>query len=143
MTAQGNASRYQVANDAELGALYREWRDGTLIQFREPLLSFVARDRERILARARGNGPDALVEATAEMIRDARVVDLASENRDQRHEMGKEVWIQGEKGNHDVQAIEMDWTHRWAGDWRRWRILEYVFLAERIAPEVIRTLGID
>ncbi len=140
MTVESNAMRYEVANDAELAALEKEWRDGTLSAMREPLLAFVARYRERILRRAASRDAAALLQATTNMIREARVIDLASENRDQKKEISKEVWIQGEKGNYDRTSIELDWTSRWAGDWRRWRILEYVYLAERIAPEVIRTL---
>ncbi len=140
MSTQGNSTEFEIANEAEEAALEREWAGQRLARLREPLLGFVDRHRGEILGRAQGNDMIALLQVTLQLIRELRSVDLRSENRDQLHEIEKEVWYRGEEGNHDVRAIQADWARRYGPGWRRWRMLQYLFVTDRIAPDLIRRL---
>ncbi len=143
MSTQGDSADFVVANEAEEAALEREWAGEKLTRLRGPLLAFVERHRDEILRRAQGNGMAALLQVTLQLMRELRTIDLHAENRDQLHEIEKEVWYRGEEGNHDVKAIQADWARRYGPGWRRWRMLQYLFVADRIAPDVIRRLQLD
>ncbi len=143
MSTQGDPTEFVVANEAEEAALEREWAGEALTRLRGPLLAFVERHRGEILRRARGNDMAALLQVTLQLIRELRTVDLRAENRDQLQEIEKEVWYRGEEGNHDVRAIQADWARRYGPGWRRWRLLQYLFVADRIAPDMIRRLQLE
>ena len=140
MNTLGDPAEFAVANEAEEEALDGDWAAGKLARLRDPLLAFVDRHRGEILGRARDNDLAALLQVTMELIRELRTIDLRSENRDQLQEIEKEVWYRGEEGNHDVQAIQADWAQRYGPGWRRWRMLQYLYAADRIAPDLIRRL---
>jgi len=140
MSSMGDAAEFVVANEAEEEALEREWAAERLARLRDPLLAFVDRHRAEILGRAQGNDLAALLQVTLQLIRELRTIDLRSENRDQLQEIEKEVWYRGEEGNHDVPAIQADWARRYGPGWRRWRMLQYLYVADRIAPDLIRRL---
>lgn len=140
MSSHVNPSELEIANEAEEEALEREWAEGKLARLREPLLAFVDRHRSELLRRAQGNDLAALLHVTLQLIRELRTVDLRSENRDQLHEIEKEVWYRGEEGNHEVRAIQADWARRYGPGWRRWRMLQYLFVADHISPDLIRRL---
>ncbi len=140
MSTLDDPAQYVVANEAEEEALDREWDTQKLARLRDPLLAFVDRHRDEILRRAQGNDLAALLQVTLQLIRELRVIDLRAENRDQLQEIEREVWYRREEGNNDVPAIQADWARRYGPGWRRWRMLQYLYVADRIAPDLIRRL---
>ena len=59
---------------------------------------------------------------------------------DQIKEIESEIWIQGERGNHDREQIAAEWTQRHARSWREWRIKEYLFAVERMDSRLAECL---
>lgn len=119
-------------DDQELFSLELRWYEGRMLRYVEWLLDFAERNREEILSAA-GPEPDprALLAETKRRITQLGSVHLPGELSDQRREMENELWYQGERGVHDRAAIQLQWCTRHAAAWRRWRIHEYLFVADR------------
>jgi hypothetical protein len=128
-------------NAGELIALEREWDDGLLLGHVECVLAFVAQEREAILLLADGCVDSrSVLTAVQRHIVHRGTVHPKSEMLDQITEMQRELWYCGERGDHDHARIKLDWTSKHACNWRRWRILQYVFVAERSAAQVVARL---
>jgi hypothetical protein len=132
---------YQPANDAERDTLEAGWSSGKLQRHGTRLLAFVQRNREVIL-RSAGERRDAeaLLNATKRLIIEAGVVHPSSEMRDQVQAIADEIWIRGERGEYDRTYIAHEWTSLHAANWRRWRLKEYLFVADRCAAEIVATI---
>ena len=65
---------------------------------------------------------------------------MAGELKDQKREIENELWYRGEEGNGNRSGIQLEWTARHAAEWRRWRIKEYLFVADRCACEIAALL---
>lgn len=127
--------------EAELFALELRWYEGRMLPYAEWLDHFVQRHRTEILARAgTANTPESLVEATKQLIVDRGSMHLAGELKDQLREIENELWYRGEKGEHDRAQIQLEWTACHADAWRRWRIREYLFVADRCAGRIVARL---
>ncbi len=125
-------------NEAELQALENYWRCGQLQSRSICIVNFVECHRDEILQLA-GEGRDsaALIAATQRLICEYRSLDLPSELHDQRHEIDNEIWYRGEKGDYDRARIQREWTERHAPNWRRWRIIEYLYVTYHLADVVV------
>ena len=141
MTDTDDLADASVENEAAIEALEASWANGTLRPHVERLLTFVERNREEILQSCVNVGDGlALLSATKHLIIRAGVVHPPSEMRDQVQEIQDEIWIRGERGDFDRQNIAHEWTSRHAANWRRWRLREYLFVADRCAPDVVARL---
>lgn len=50
---------------------------------------------------------------------------------DQREEIKREYWYQGEKGNHDHAAIASDWITKYGAGWRKHRMRTLLWLYQQ------------
>jgi hypothetical protein len=133
---------FDPPNAAETFALELRWYEGRMLPYAEWLMDFAGRHRAEILALAAGSGePAALVAATKRLIVQRGSLRRAEELHDQIHEIENELWYRGEKGDHDRRRIQQEWTVANACAWRRWRIKEYLFVADRCAEELAATLA--
>lgn len=132
---------FEPTDDTEREALETSWASGKLQQHGARLLAFVQRNRDAIL---RGAGErrdaDALLSATKQLILAAGVVHPSSEMRDQVQAIADEIWIRGERGEYDRTHIAHEWTSLHAANWRRWRLKEYVFVADRCAADLVASI---
>ncbi len=125
----------------EIHALEVRWYEGQMLPIVNRLLEFVAKHRDDILATAgTAREPAALVNATRQYITHRGSMHMASEVSDQIREIQNELWYRGERGDHDSNRIKNEWTAQHASAWRRWRIQEYLFVAEKCGEEVTTTL---
>ena len=136
-----NAAACDRLTEAERFALELRWYKGHMLPYAEWLMAFVERHRDEILLGAGGaDDPAALLDATRRLIAQRGSIDMVAEVKDQRREIENELWYRGEKGEHNRAGIQQDWTMRHAAAWRRWRIQEYLFIADRCASEVVALL---
>lgn len=125
----------------ELRTLELRWYEGRMLLYVEWLEAFVGRHRAEILALANGSAvPDDLLAAAKRLIFDRGSVHMAGELRDQAKEIENELWYRGEKGDYNRPVIEANWAYNHGPDWRRWRVREYLFVADRCAGRVVRLL---
>ncbi|MBK8060471.1 MAG: hypothetical protein IPK33_22050 [Gemmatimonadetes bacterium] len=138
----GTLAQYAPENEAQRATLEGSWSQGELREHMQRLLAFVHRNREDILQLA-GDAPDAgsMLEATKRRIVDAGAVHPPSEMRDQVKAIQDEIWIRGERGDYDREHIAHEWTSRHAADWRRWRLMEYLFVVDRCAADIVARLA--
>lgn len=141
MTEQAKKSHPVATDDAELWTLERRWYDGALLGHVEVLQRFAEKHRSRILEQA-GNEPDEaqLTAALKSAIVKTGTLDAPSELRDQAREIKDEIWFRGERGDFDRCRIQLEWTERHAEAWRKWRLKEYLFVVDRCAHQLVRTL---
>ena len=137
MAFDDETSSVELITAEEHAQLERLWKEGRLHHQQEQVLAFAREQRAEILQIAgAARDPVALVAATRRLIARLRCVHQPSEMRDQVREMHNEIWYCGERGDHDHPRILLDWTARHGSNWRRWRIKEYLFLAENCAGEI-------
>jgi hypothetical protein len=141
MATNDPASEFSLDNPADVAVLRRSWEAGDLLRYVAPVLDFVVRHRAEILVLTSGaTDPAALLASTKRFIMRSRIVHFCFEMKDQQREISREIWYCGERGDYDRARIEQDWTARYAADWRRWRIKEYLFVAERCETEIVALL---
>src|SRR5882757_2937277 len=126
--------------DAERFGLELRWYEGRMLLYVEWLISFVVEHREEIVSAVLVNDTAALLAATKQLVAQRGSIHLAAELKDQRQEIENELWYRGEKGESCRRGISLDWTARHAAAWRRWRVQEYLFVADRCAGEVAMLL---
>lgn len=127
----------EIISAAERAELERRWSNDELRHRHEQVLAFARAQRAEILQLANGSRePMAMAAAARRLIARLRSVHQPSEMRDQVREMHNEIWYCGQRGDYDHPRIQQEWTARHASSWRRWRIKEYLFLAERCAGEI-------
>jgi hypothetical protein len=51
-------------------------------------------------------------------------------------EIHNEIWYRGQAGYYDRDGIQQEWTICHAHAWRRWRLKEYCFVADRCADRL-------
>ena len=144
MNLENQPANFDSLDENELFALELLWYEGRMLPHSEWLMAFMDRHREEILRMAGAQrDPRALLAATKQLIVQRGSIDMGSELKDQKQEIQNELWYRGEKGEHDRVRIEQQWTAEHAAAWRRWRIKEYLFVAdrcvERIAAELLHT----
>jgi hypothetical protein len=127
--------------EKETLALECSWFEGRLLSHIDRLISFVKANRQKILELAGGSQDERVLLTTAmAFVRQTGSVDLLSELKDQAREIHSEIWIRGERGDYDRRRIQREWTVEHAAAWREWRIKEYLFVAERCAPQIVAVL---
>ena len=127
----------EIISAEERAELERRWLKDELRHRHDQVLAFARAQRVEILQLANGSRePAALAAAARRLIARLRSVHQPSEMRDQVREMHNEIWYCGQRGEYDHPRITQEWTARHASSWRRWRIKEYLFLAERSAGEI-------
>jgi hypothetical protein len=123
--------------DAELMALELRWYEGRMLPYTDWLMDFIARHRTEILLSADNSRDTAgLLAATKRVIVQRGSMHMVGELKDQMREIENELWYRGEKGEHDRAGIKQEWTARYANAWRRWRIKEYLFVADRCSQRI-------
>lgn len=137
MALADETSSVELITEEERAQLERLWKEGRLHHQQEQVLAFVREQRLEILQIA-GEHRDlgALGAATRRLIARLRCVHQPSEMRDQVREMHNEIWYCGQRGDHDRSRITLEWAARHGSNWRRWRIKEYLFLADYCAAEI-------
>jgi hypothetical protein len=136
-----NAVADDRLNDAERFALELRWYQGHMLPYAEWLTAFVERHRDEILRATNGSGePTALLVATKRLIAQCGSIHLAGELQAQKREIENELWFRGEKGEYNRAGIQLEWAARHAPAWRRWRIQEYLFVADRYSSQVVALL---
>jgi hypothetical protein len=143
MNENDKFTEYEAANDEERRALELSWAEGRLQRHIELILAFLDRQREDILRLSGGSPePPELLRTTKRMIIQMGTVHPQAEMQDQIRAIHDEIWIRGEKGDFNRERITEDWTSQHACAWRRWRIKEYLFVADRcVTPIAGRLLG--
>ncbi len=127
--------------DAERHALELRWYKGEMLPYAEWVFAFVERNRAAILREGGAQtDPAALLAVTKQLIRESGSLHLASELRDQMREIHNEVWYRGERGEHDRNRIQEEWTRTHAAAWRQWRIKEYLFVVDHCGSRVVAQL---
>lgn len=132
---------YEAALPAELETLWRRWQHGDLSSHTSQLKDFADQQRHAIQAEAGGTDElPALITALKRRVVELGTVHHRSEMRDQMSEIQKHLWYQGEKGDHDRDRAVQDWATHHAGNWRQWRLKEYLFVVDQITDELARQL---
>ncbi len=135
------SSDFKALTEGEQFALELRWYQERMLPYVDWLMALVERRRDEILALANGSRePAALLAATKSLIADCGTVHMAAELKDQMQEIERELWYRGEKGEHNRAGIKQEWTARHAASWRRWRVQEYLFVADRCAPRIVAVL---
>lgn len=125
----------------ELVSLELRWYEGRMLPYVDWLLAFTRRHRREIRrAAGRNADPAALFAETRRQIVRRGSLQLAAEMNDQRREIENELWYRGERGEHDHATIKLEWCARHAAAWRRWRIHEYLFVADRCRSLIVEVL---
>lgn len=124
---------YEPSEESERAALEQLWAAGRLQARLESLECFYRKSRQTFSSLVESN-PDGgrIVEVAKLLVVDSVVVDCRAEATDQVREIEREIWIQGERGNHDRDRIASEWASHHAQSWRLWRIKEYLFAVERM-----------
>lgn len=133
----------QPRNAAERLALEQAWFDEKREMWRDgdALLRFVKRHREEILKVTSLNASDEeLVRAAKLAIVGARSVNMSDELRAQMKEIENEIWFQGAVTAAEKLAVKLKWTRDHAANWRRWRVLEYLFVVDRCRGQILEIL---
>ncbi len=73
-----------------------------------------------------------ILETTKSKLKALQFLDLKSENEDQTKAIQVEVWIRGERGEYDKNRIYQEWAKEHAPKWRRWRIQENLYVADKV-----------
>lgn len=135
-------SHLPALTDQERFSLELRWYEGRMLPYIDWLLDFAERNRDDILSAA-GAEADAraLLAETKRRITQVGSLHLVAELRDQRREIENALWYGGEHGEHDRATIQLQWCARHAEAWRRWRIQEYLFVADRCEHLVIEVLA--
>lgn len=137
MTSECETASVEIISVEERAELERLWANDALRHHHQQVLAFAHEQRAEILQLADGRRESvALAGAARQLIARLRSVHQPSEMRDQVREMHNEIWYCGQRGEYDHPRIKQEWTTRHASSWRRWRIKEYLFLAERCAEEI-------
>jgi hypothetical protein len=132
---------YEATLPAELETLWQCWRQGKLASHASQLKDFAVQQRDAIRTQVGSlTVGTALLTALKLRVVELGTVHHPTEMRDQTGEIHKHLWYQGQKGEHDRHRVVQDWTTAHAGNWRRWRIEEYLFVIDRIAEELTRRL---
>ena len=135
---------YAPANEAETHALESNWANGKLHTHAVRLLGFIDRHRDEILQLAGpAREPQTLISTVKMQIVRLGSVCSLTEMHDQAREIRDEIWIRGERGEYDRTHITHEWASRHAGNWRHWRLKEYLFVVDRCAAAVLEHLNGD
>lgn len=127
--------------DQERAQMERYWYEGKMLPYANLLLDFVAIHRAAIFREALGPVDSAaLREALKRRVYRRGSVHIASENRDQKAEMEKECWYQGQRGAHDRSEVMVRWVEDYGKAWRRWRVREYLFVIDRLEHRLVAQL---
>lgn len=119
----------------ELLVLQDGWNKG---EFSDcvPLVNKFIEEQEQVVRTKLGseaNG-DQIARSLIDLLLNNGSLDQASEMLAQKEEILKELWICGEREDHDRARIVEEWTRNYAQDWRRWRVLVYLFIACKLIP---------
>jgi hypothetical protein len=130
-------------SDAERTALELSWMDPekALWKYEAPILNFVRAHRAEIMAAA-GPTPadDALVRQVKIFVVRRRSVDMPEELRTQMQLMEAEIWHRGARDQAERNRVKEKWTEDHAANWRRWRVLEYLYIVDLCAWRILRIL---
>jgi len=141
-TCESETASVEIINAAERLTLEDEWQEGDLDHHHKMVLAFAREQRVVILEFAGGSRePIALAGAVRRLIATLRTVHHASEMQAQMREIHNEIWYCGQRGDYDRRRIARDWVERHGETWRRWRIKEYLFVAERSAAEIASVIA--
>ena len=142
MTTANCPSTIAYPTAEELRVLESRWNEGALASRVDCLLFFADRHGDEIQRRV-GNVSDetALIRAVQELIIESGSLHVPAEVRDEVKEISNEIWYRGERGEYDRDRIQEEWTLRHAPAWRRWRVKEYPFVAERSGPLIAARLA--
>lgn len=117
----------------ERQTLQQLWDSGKLQHHAQALERFYRKKHQELRQLLNNSYQDQeLVEAAKLLVMQNKIVDQIAESIDQLKAIESEIWIQGERGNHDRSQIACDWTRRHAAAWREWRIKEYLYTVERM-----------
>src|SRR6185295_3959308 len=111
---------HDVLTPDELATLEQEWTQGDLLDPAVCVLAFCEFHRGEIFSSLGvGASPDALLHAVKHLILRSGGVNYHLEMRAQLRALHDEIWIRGERGDHDRERIVADWVVRHAPEWRR------------------------
>ena len=129
-------------DEGDLRTLDQEWAADKLKPISTHLLDFVDRHRGEILGLVQGAPtPEVLVEAVKRYTRQRGFIHLPMDMADQIREINNEIWFSGERGDFNRPKIQEEWTLKHARNWRQWRVKEIIYVIDRLASEVAKTLS--
>lgn len=125
----------------ELLVLEDRWNQGEMREY-VPLVQRFVEDRQEEIKAIAGPYPnhESIARGVIQLVLSSGSLDHASEMLDQMEEISREIWIRGERGDHDRTMITLDWTKEFGHSWRRWRLLKYTFVAVKCSLDIYRKL---
>jgi hypothetical protein len=137
----GSPADFRALSEREQFALELRWYQEGMLPYVDWIMEFVERRRDEILESAQGaHEPDVWLAVTKRLIAERGTMHMAAEMKDQMKEIERELWLRGEKGEHDRAGIKLEWTKLHGAAWRRWRVQEYLFVADRCADRIVAVL---
>lgn len=138
MSETRSTEAHEASQQEELEKLQLRWSSGDLAHHASQLMVFAEQQREAILALADGSrDPQTLIFAIKKMVVECGSVHHPTEMQAQLREIHDYIWYHGEKGEFDRDRIARDWASHHAGNWRRWRLKEYLFVIDQQADEIL------
>ena len=137
MSSTRESNAYAPSEEG-LAVLWNRWDAGEYAHHVHNLLGFVEEKHEFLRrAVAESDGSEGCLAAVRALLIQLGTVHPKNEMRDQMKAIHDEIWYRGERGEHDRSQIVANWTKLHAASWRRWRIMEYLFVLDREADAVI------
>jgi len=119
----------------ELAEIVQEYASGGLSKLETAMGAYMPRRRADVLRfyeQMRTTAPDATLDAAVcAYILSSNTLTPREDMEDQREEIKREVWYQGEKGNYDHAAIMSEWITTYASGWRQHRMRTLLWLYQR------------
>jgi hypothetical protein len=126
----------------ELKKLQHRWDAGAYAEDLNHLIDFVRERKDLLMQAAGGSGSEAdYLKAVRALLIQFGSVDARTEMLEQLQLIQDEIWYCGERGDYDRARIVEDWTRQHAAAWRRWRLIEYLFVLERGGYQILTGLG--
>ncbi len=132
------------SNPEALRTLENDWRCGLLRDRVQCWKHFIRKHWDHIHLSLGPNRDDFMIlETTKSKLKAERFLDLRSEMEDQAKAIQAEIWIRGERGEHDRYRICQEWAATHAETWRRWRIQENLYVADQVLINLYREVSAE
>lgn len=132
------------SNPEALRTLENTWRRGLLHDRVTYWKNFIHKHWDHIHLSLGTNSDNFMIlEITKSKLKAERFLDLKSEMEDQIRAIRTEIWIRGERGEHDTIRICQEWAATHAEKWRRWRIQENLYVADQVLIDLYREVSAE
>lgn len=119
-------------------SLRQKYEAGDFSEIYGHLITFINRRKQEIKERISTDDwatSHPAVSAMCRIIERTKSVNLPFEMSRQIQEINKEIWIQAEKGMHEVGEVKESWAQRYAILWRKAYAIELFYVIDRHRDE--------